>query len=184
MKLPESRPAGHLSPIRFAAAASAVRAEGEAVILRRMYSVPEHITMFGLGAGLVGSAYPMIMAHTGGRGIPCPLRSLTGVPCPFCGLTTATVALTHGHWAAAAATSPLAYLAAGLVVGTTPVLAFRVAGVAQAAASVGGSRRASAPGMRCRHRGSELGSSSCIATASCRSLARTTAAALTKKGQP
>jgi hypothetical protein len=95
-----------------------------------MYSVPEHITMFGLGAGLVGAAYPMIMAHTGGRGIPCPLRSLTGVPCPFCGLTTATVALTHGHWATAAATSPLAYLAVGLVVGTTPVLAFRVAGVA------------------------------------------------------
>jgi hypothetical protein len=96
-----------------------------------MYSVPEHITMFGLGAGLVGSAYPMIMAHTGGQGIPCPLRSLTGVPCPFCGLTTATVALTHGHWTTAAATSPLAYLVAALVVGTTPVLAFRVAGVAK-----------------------------------------------------
>ncbi len=95
-----------------------------------MYSAPEHITMLGLGAGVVGSAYPMIMAHTGGRGIPCPLRTLTGVPCPFCGLTTATVALTHGHWATAAATSPLAYLVAGLVVGTTPVLALRIAGVA------------------------------------------------------
>jgi hypothetical protein len=95
-----------------------------------MYSVPEHITMAGLGAGLVGSAYPVIMAHTGSRGIPCPLRSLTGVPCPFCGLTTATVALTHGHWAAAASTSPLAYLVAGLMVGTAPILAFRVAGVA------------------------------------------------------
>lgn len=101
------------------------------MIVRRMYSVPEHIAMFGLGAGLVASVYPMIMAHTGGQGIPCPLRSLTGVPCPFCGLTTATVALTHGHWATAAATSPLAYLVAGLVVGTTPVLAFRVAGVAK-----------------------------------------------------
>ena len=93
-----------------------------------MYSVPEHITMFGLGAGLVGSVYPMIMAHTGFQGIPCPLRTLTGVPCPFCGLTTATVALTHGQWSTAAATSPLAYLAAGLVVGMTPVLAFRAAG--------------------------------------------------------
>lgn len=95
-----------------------------------MYSVPEHITMFGLSAGLVGSVYPMIMAHTGDRGIPCPLRALTGVPCPFCGLTTATVALVHGHWATAGATSPLAYLVAGLVVGTTPVLALRFAGVA------------------------------------------------------
>jgi hypothetical protein len=96
-----------------------------------MYSVPEHITMAGLGAGVVGLAYPMIMAHTGNRGIPCPLRTLTGVPCPFCGLTTATVALTHGHWADAAATSPLAYIVAGLVVATTPILAFRVAGVAR-----------------------------------------------------
>jgi len=100
------------------------------VILRRMYSVPEHITMVGLGAGLIGSVYPMIMAHTGGQGIPCPLRTLTGVPCPFCGLTTATVALTHGQWATAASTSPLAYLVAALVVGTTPVLAARLAGLA------------------------------------------------------
>jgi hypothetical protein len=96
-----------------------------------MYSVPEHITMVGLGAALVGSAYPMIMAHTGGRGLPCPLRTLTGVPCPFCGLTTATVALAHGHWEAAAATSPLAYLGAALVAGTSPVLALRAAGVAK-----------------------------------------------------
>lgn len=78
------------------------------MIIRRAYSVPEHITMAGLGAGLIGSVYPMIMAHTGGQGLPCPLRTLTGVPCPFCGLTSATVALTHGQWGTAAATSPLA----------------------------------------------------------------------------
>jgi hypothetical protein len=101
------------------------------VIVRRMYSVPEHITMFGACAGMVGSVYPMIMAHTGGQGIPCPLRTLTGVPCPFCGMTTATVALTHGEWGDAARTSPLAYLAAALVVGTAPILLARTTGRAR-----------------------------------------------------
>jgi hypothetical protein len=100
------------------------------VIIRRMYSVPENITMFSAGAAAVGAVYPMIMAHTGGQGIPCPLRTLTGVPCPFCGLTTATVALAHGEWATAAKTSPLAYLVAVIAVGTAPVLVARVLGKA------------------------------------------------------
>lgn len=100
------------------------------VIIRRMYSVPENITMFSAGAAAIGAVYPMIMAHTGGHGLPCPLRSLTGVPCPFCGLTTATVALTHGEWATAAKTSPLAYLVAILAVATAPVLVARLFGLA------------------------------------------------------
>jgi hypothetical protein len=94
-----------------------------------MYSVPEHITMAGLGAGMIGAVYPVITAHTGMPGLPCPLRTLTGVPCPFCGLTTATVALTHGQWVTAASTSPLAYLAAALVLATTPVLLARAVGL-------------------------------------------------------
>ena len=98
------------------------------MIIRRAYSVPEHVTLFYTGAAMAGSVYPLIRAHTGGQGLPCPLRSLTGVPCPFCGLTTATVALTHGHWATAAATSPLAYLVAALAVGTAPVMVARTAG--------------------------------------------------------
>ena len=99
------------------------------MVIRRVYSVPEHITMAGLGAGVIGAIFPVITAHTGVPGLPCPLRTLTGVPCPFCGLTTATVALSHGHWAAAASTSPLAYLVAALVVATTPVLLARAAGL-------------------------------------------------------
>lgn len=99
------------------------------MIVRRMYSVPERITMFSVGCGAVGAIYPAIMAHTGGQGIPCPLRALTGVPCPFCGLTTATVAMTHGQWSAAAATSPLACIVAAMAIGTAPVLVARAAGV-------------------------------------------------------
>ena len=100
------------------------------VIIRRMYSVPENITMFSAGAAAIGAVYPMIMAHTGGHGLPCPLRSLTGVPCPFCGLTTATVALTHGQLATAAKTSPLACLVAILAVAMAPVLVARLFGLA------------------------------------------------------
>ena len=99
------------------------------MVIRRGYSVPENITLFYAGAGALGSVYPLIMAHTGGHGLECPLRALTGVPCPFCGLTTATVALTHGHFATAAATSPLAYLVAALALGTAPVLVARNAGL-------------------------------------------------------
>jgi Protein of unknown function (DUF2752) len=98
------------------------------VIIRRAYSVPEHVTLFCAGAAAAGPVYPLILAHTGGRGLPCPLRTLTGVPCPFCGLTTATVAITHGKWQAAAAANPLVYLVAALVAGTVPVLVARVAG--------------------------------------------------------
>jgi glycerol-3-phosphate acyltransferase PlsY len=99
------------------------------VIVRRMYSVPERITLFGAGAAAIGAVYPAIMAHTGGQGVPCPLRAITGVPCPFCGLTTATVALAHGQWSTAVATSPLASLIAVMVAGTGPLLAARIAGL-------------------------------------------------------
>ena len=102
------------------------------MVVRRMYSVPEHITMFSAGAVAVGAVYPAIMAHTGGRGIPCPLRALTGVPCPFCGLTTGTVALAHGQWKVARAISPLVCLVALMVAATAPVLAARAAGIASA----------------------------------------------------
>jgi glycerol-3-phosphate acyltransferase PlsY len=99
------------------------------VVVRRMYSVPERITMFGAGAAAIGAVYPLIMAHTGGQGIPCPLRAITGVPCPFCGLTTATVALAHGQWSTATGTSPLACLVAVMAAATAPLLAARFTGL-------------------------------------------------------
>src|ERR1035438_8741256 len=78
--------------------------------------------MFGACAGPVGAVYPFLIAHTGGQGLPCPLRTLTGVPCPFCGMTTATVAITHGNWAAAAGANPFAYLVAAPGIGATSVV--------------------------------------------------------------
>ena len=90
--------------------------------------MPEHIALFGACAAPVGAVYPFLMAHTGGHGLPCPLRTLTGVPCPFCGMTTATVAITHGNWAAAAAANPFGYLVAALIVGTVPILTARAVG--------------------------------------------------------
>jgi hypothetical protein len=70
------------------------------------------------------------MAHTGFTGLPCPLRTLTGVPCPFCGMTTATVALSHGEWGGAATANPLVYMVAILVACTLPVLLARTVGLA------------------------------------------------------
>jgi len=98
------------------------------MIIRRMYSVPEQLTVLGAGAAALGAVYPAIMEHAGGHGLPCPLRTLTGVPCPFCGLTTATVALTHGDWTKAAKANPLVYVAAAAAAGTAPILAARAFG--------------------------------------------------------
>lgn len=77
-----------------------------------------------------GAIYPAVTAGTGGHGVPCPFRLLTGMPCPFCGLTTATVAIAHGQWIAAAAASPLACAVVLLAAATMPMLAARLAGLA------------------------------------------------------
>src|SRR6266566_6605657 len=99
-------------------------------VLRRGYSVPEHVAMFAAGAAMLGAVYPAVTAHTAWPGLPCPLRTLTGVPCPICGMSTATVAVSHSEWGSAAAANPLVYLAAALVLGTIPVLLARAAGLA------------------------------------------------------
>jgi hypothetical protein len=97
------------------------------MVLARAYSVPERITLFGLGCAALATVYPTLTDRTG-LGLPCPLRTVTGVPCPFCGLTTATVALVSGGPRAAAAANPLIFLLAALVLATVPVLLVRFAG--------------------------------------------------------
>ena len=56
------------------------------------------------GIGLVAAGLAHVPVWT------CPIRAATGVPCPGCGLTTATLALLHGHWAEAAHVHAFAYL--------------------------------------------------------------------------
>jgi hypothetical protein len=98
------------------------------VVVVRAFSVPERITLFGLGCVAIATVYPALSARTGFE-LPCPLRTLTGIPCPFCGMTTATVALASGEVTGAAAANPLALLVAALVLGTLPILVGRLVGL-------------------------------------------------------
>lgn len=98
------------------------------MVVARAYSVPERITLFGVGCAVAATVYPSVSARTG-LGLPCPLRTLTGVPCPFCGLTTATESLVSADVMGAAAVSPLAIVVAALVLGTLPILVARLFGL-------------------------------------------------------
>jgi hypothetical protein len=53
----------------------------------------------------------------GHRGLPCPLRTLTGIPCPLCGMSTSVVAAVHLHLHAAVVANPAGPVAVLFAIG-------------------------------------------------------------------
>jgi hypothetical protein len=93
----------------------------------RTFSVPERLGGFGVLAAAGAAVWPALTSRTG-VGLPCLLRTLTGVPCPMCGMTTAAVALVHGHAGEAVAANPAILGLAALTVMVGPLVALRATG--------------------------------------------------------
>ncbi len=90
-------------------------------------STAERLGLAGVATFGAAAVWP-IVAHATGLGLPCPLRSLTGIPCPLCGMTTASVALTRGHWRESLTANPFAVALATAAVTVVVVMALRLTG--------------------------------------------------------
>ncbi|MGC5023041.1 DUF2752 domain-containing protein [Micromonospora sp. DT47] len=109
------------------ALASAAPPKIRQVDVRRYFSVPERLGVFGLAVGVAAAAWPATVSATG-LALPCPLRWLTGVPCPACGLTTASVAMVRGDFADSVVANPAILALAALAVVVGPLLGLRAIG--------------------------------------------------------
>jgi hypothetical protein len=98
------------------------------LVVLRNFSVPERLAGFGVAVAVAAVVWPVATSATG-LGLPCPLRAITGVPCPVCGMTTAAVALVHGHPGVAFAANPAIFGLAALTVAVLPLIGLRAAGV-------------------------------------------------------
>ncbi len=85
----------------------------------------------------LGAAGALVLAHSPGPRLACPLLSLTGIPCPLCGSTTAATRLGRLDVVGAVLANPVVLLLAAMLV-AAPLLVRRRPGLRLPGAALAG----------------------------------------------